>query len=70
MLLIYLSTTFVDSSLTGENENKKLSNSKSTQISAGLAIKKYWNKFTQLLSTVRQLNCQVIWMFYLNLSSD
>ena len=60
LLLIYLSSQFVDTSLLPDaDSNRKLPNSKSTQISAGLAIKKYWNKFTQLLSTVRQLNCQV-----------
>ena len=37
---------------------KRDSNAKVTHLNAGLAIKKYWNKFAQLTAAVRQLGSQ------------
>lgn len=58
LLLVYISTNFVDQT-NSSNEQTSLNNSKITRLSAGLAIKKFWNKFTQLCSSYRQLSCQV-----------
>ena len=65
LLLIYLSGACMDTTLAAcdiemaRSQRRKNSNSKVTHLNAGLAIKKYWNKFTQMMSTVRQLNSQV-----------
>ena len=53
LLLIYLSSTLAESSLQlFENNNVN----KINRLNAGLTIKKYWNKFSQLNTTIRQLN--------------
>jgi hypothetical protein len=69
LLLIHLSSSYAETSLTAEsgnnystansNSNNNNNNNKIARLTAGLSIKKYWNKFTQLCSTIRQLNCQV-----------
>jgi hypothetical protein len=35
-----------------------------TNLSAGLTVKKYWSKFTHLCTTVRQLHCQVMNLYF------
>ena len=67
LLLIHLSSSYAETSLTSDSGNNystttttsNLNNNKIARLTAGLSIKKYWNKFTQLCSTIRQLNCQV-----------
>jgi len=65
LLLIHLSSSYAETSLnsdSGNNYSTAIStsnNNKIARLTAGLSIKKYWNKFTQLCSTIRQLNCQV-----------
>ena len=62
LLVIHLSSSYAETSLTaesGSNYTTSNGNAKIARLTAGLSIKKYWNKFTQLCSTMRQLNCQV-----------
>ncbi len=63
LLVIHLSSSYAETSLTAESGNNysttNNSNTKIARLTAGLSIKKYWNKFTQLCSTIRQVNCQV-----------
>jgi len=54
LLLVHLSGNFIDESMELSN-NRKGSNSKVTHVSAGLAIKKYWNKLTYVMSSIRNL---------------
>ncbi len=54
LLLIYFSSIIAESSLnSSQNDNKII------RLNAGLTVKKYWNKFSQLNLTIRQLNNQV-----------
>lgn len=55
--MAHISTNSIDSALSLAESSG--SNSKITRLSAGLVVKKYWNKMTQVCSTVRQLNNQV-----------
>ena len=57
LLLIYISTNYAEQNLSPTEQIT--SNSKITRLSAGLAIKKYWNKYTSLCTTFRHLNSQV-----------
>ena len=54
LLLVHLSGNCIDESMELAS-SRKGSNSKVTHVSAGLAIKKYWNKLTYVISTVRHL---------------
>jgi hypothetical protein len=57
LLLIFLSSTFAENSLSLENSD--INTNKINRLNAGLTIKKYWNKFSQLNTALRQFNCQV-----------
>lgn len=60
LLLIFLSGSSIDSLLTDTESTttRKASNSKASHVSGGLAVKKYWNKLTQLMSALRHVNNQ------------
>ncbi len=54
LLLVHLSGNCIDESLESAS-GRKASNSKVTHVNAGLSIKKYWNKLTYVMTTVRHL---------------
>ncbi|CAF0817787.1 unnamed protein product [Brachionus calyciflorus] len=56
LLLIYISTNYAEQTVL-PNESPA-SGSRITRLSAGLAIKKYWNKYTGLCSSYRQLSSE------------
>jgi hypothetical protein len=62
LLLIYFSSTIAENSLNlAQNDNININ--KTIRLNVGLTIKKYWNKFSQLNTTLKQLKNQVVTEF-------
>jgi hypothetical protein len=60
ILLVHLSNMQIEKCLNSSDGQKPpSSHGLPSNLSAGLAVKKYWSKFTHLCSTSRQLYCQV-----------
>lgn len=71
LLLIHLSSFQIEKSLVSPNDAKTSSKppvngqTLTTNLSAGLTVKKYWSKFTHICTSIRQLQCQVAFVHFL-----